>query len=198
MLTAVATRVGNSVEVRFVAAGEGENSQSDVPPKDGPSPIAPETKELAWSAGAFIIFAVLMRLVLYPRLKSGMDARYAGIRSGHEQADATRASARAEVAEYQTQLATVKSEANERIDVARRTLEQERTVRLAEVNARIGERRQEMLAMADEARLAARPDVENAAADVAARVVELATGRRPDDDVVQRAVADSMMEGAQR
>lgn len=198
MLTAVATRVGHSVEVRFVAVEQGENSHSDVPPKDGPSPIAPETKELAWSAGAFIVFAVLMRLVLYPRLKAGMDARYAGIRSGHEQADATRASARAEVTEYQTQLAAVKSEANERIDVARRTLEQERADRLAEVNGRINERRQEMLAAAEEARIAARPDVETAAADVAARVVELATGRRPDDDVVQRAVADSMMEGAQR
>ena len=93
MLTAVTTLTANSIEVRFVDAlrGTNEDTHAGVEPKDGPSPIAPEMKELAWTAGAFVLFAVLMRLVLYPRLKSGMDARYAGIRGGHEGADAARA-----------------------------------------------------------------------------------------------------------
>ena len=55
----------------------------------GPSPIAPEVKELAWGAGSFIVLFVLMRLVLFPRLKKGMDARYGKIRGDHETADAT-------------------------------------------------------------------------------------------------------------
>lgn len=200
MLTAVATHMGTSVQVRFVAAeGEAEEgTHSDVPPKDGPSPIAPEMKELAWGAGAFIVFAVLMRLVLYPRLKQGMDARYAGIRAGHENADAARAAARAEVAEYESQLATVKSEANERIEAARRTLDAERQARLAEVNAGINERRQAALADADAARAAVRGDIESSAADVVARAVELATGRSGDQGAVRQAVSASMMEGAAR
>ncbi len=118
MLIAVATQRGSSpVEVRIVgvaddeAAEEGE-AHSDVEPKDGPSPIAPELKELVWGAGAFIVFAVLMRLVLYPRMKKGMECPVlARIRAGHEQADAMRQAAQAEVADYQAQLAVVRAEA---------------------------------------------------------------------------------------
>jgi F-type H+-transporting ATPase subunit b len=199
VLTAVATLRGNSVEVRFVGAEEGEEeSHSDVEPKDGPSPIAPEIKELVWTSGAFIVFALLMRYFLYPRLKSGMEARYAGIRAGHEGADAARAAARAEVAEYETQLSTVRAEANDQVEVARRTLEAERTERLAEVNARIDERRQAALADAEAARAAARGEIETAASEVVTRAVELATGRPPDPAAVGEAVSTSMMEGAAR
>ena len=43
-------------------------------PETGPSPIAPEKKELLWGAGAFIVLAILVRFFLFPRLKKGMDA----------------------------------------------------------------------------------------------------------------------------
>jgi F-type H+-transporting ATPase subunit b len=200
VLTAVTTLTANSIEVRFVDAlrGTNEDTHAGVEPKDGPSPIAPEMKELAWTAGAFVLFAVLMRLVLYPRLKSGMDARYAGIRGGHEGADAARAAARAEVAEYESQLATLRSEANERVEAQRRTLETERQARLGELNVRLDARRQAALVDAQAARTALHADVETAAADVVARVIELATGQRPGSDVVSAAVAATMMEGAAR
>jgi len=198
VLTAVATQTGSSVEVQFVGAADTEESHSAVEPKDGPSPIAPEMKELAWTAGAFIVFAVLMRVVLYPRLKQGTDARYASIRAGHEGAAAVRASARAEVAEYETQLATVKAEANERIEEARRTLDAESAARLGEVNARIEERRQSAMAAASAEREAMRGDLEASAADVVSRMVELAVGQRPDERVVSEAVSASLMEGAHR
>lgn len=198
MLIAVVTSSGSSVDVRFVgAAEEPEDSHSEVEPQDGPSPIAPEIKELAWSAGAFVVFAILMRLVLYPRLKKGMDSRYSSIRAGHEDADAERAAARAEVAEYEGQVASLRAQAHERVDEARRTLEGERQARLADVNAGINERRQSSLADAEVARAAVRDDLESAAADVASRYIELATGRRPDSASVRSAVADSM-EGASR
>jgi len=157
VLIAVATQRGSSpVDVRIVgvaddeAAEEGE-AHSDVEPKDGPSPIAPELKELVWGAGAFIVFAVLMRLVLYPRMKKGMESRYSHVRAGHEQADAMRQAAQAEVADYQAQLAVVRAEASTRVDAARQTLEAERQERLAEANARIAERRAEAVAQADAA-----------------------------------------------
>lgn len=200
MLTAVATLTANSIEVRFVdavRAGD-EETHVAVEPKDGPSPIAPEMKELAWTAGAFVLFAVLMRLVFYPRLRSGMDARYASIRAGHEGADAARAAARAEVAEYEGQLATLRSEANERIEAHRRTVEAEREVRLGELTERIDARRQAALADAQAAHHALRADIESSSADVAARAIELATGQRPAPGVVSAAVSAAMMEGAQR
>jgi len=129
VLTAVVTLKGALVGVSFVAA-EGDEEHED-PAKceftevdeatgetvcaDGPSPIAPEPKEIAWGAGAFIVLAVAMRFFLFPRLKRGMDARYGHIREGHEQADAVRAAAKSEVAEYEAALAGVKAEANERV-----------------------------------------------------------------------------------
>lgn len=204
MLIAVTTQRENArVEVRVVsvaddeAAEEGE-AHSDVAPKDGPSPIAPESKELAWGAGAFVVFAVLMRLVLYPRMKTGMEARYASIRAGHEDADATRLAARAEVAEYQTQLAAVRAEAAVRIDAARQTLEAERQARLAEVNARIAERRAEAIAQVEAAREAAGAQIEEAVADLVSNITELATGRVPDGAVVSAAVSSAMGVGAAR
>jgi F-type H+-transporting ATPase subunit b len=207
VLTAVVTR-GAQIEVVFVTAEEGEEhspvdcefpleegSTSKYPCEEGPSPIAPEIKELAWGAGSFIVLALLMRFFLFPRLKQGMDARYSHIRDGHEQADNARAAARAEVSEYESALATVKAEANERIDAARHTLETERAARLAEVNAAIAAKREAAAAEAEAAREAVRGDVAAAAADVTARTVELATGKAPDADAVRSAVEQSMTAG---
>jgi F-type H+-transporting ATPase subunit b len=197
VLIAVATRTGNTVEVILRGAEGGEEeSHSDVEPKDGPSPIVPELKELAWGSGAFIVFAVLMRLVLFPRVKKGMDARYTRVQTEREDADTTRAAARAEVAEYEAQLASVRAEANGRVDAARRTLEAERAERLTTVNAGINERRQAAMAAAEAERAAAQVDVEAAAADVVSRTVELAIGTQPAPDAVRAAVSASMTEGA--
>ncbi len=207
MLTAVVTR-GNHIEVSFVAAEDGEEHSpvdcefpleegevSEYPCQEGPSPIAPEAKELAWGAGSFIVLALLMRYFLFPRLKKGMDARYAHIREGHEQADTARAAARAEVSEYESALATVKAEANERVEAARHILETERTARLAEVNAAIAAKRDAAAAETEAAREAVRGDVVDAATAVAARTIELATGKEPDVATVRGAVEQSMSAG---
>jgi F-type H+-transporting ATPase subunit b len=161
----------------------------------GPSPIAPEVKELAWGAGAFIVLFVLMRLVLFPRLKQGMDARYGKIRGDHETADATRAAAKAEVASYEAELAMVKTEARQRVDAARQTLEAERSAAIAEANTRISARRVEAIAASDAARAAAAPHIGEAVADVSSRVTELATGRRPDPAAVSTIVSTLMAGG---
>ena len=176
-VTVTTTATGHSVVLNLphsqVAAAE---TTEDA----GPSPIAPEVKELAWGAGSFIVLFVIMRLVLFPRLKQGMDARYGKIRGDHETADSVRAAAKAEVAAYEAELATVKAEARQRIDAARVTLEGERTAALTEANARIGARRAEAMEASDAAKAAAAEHIEAAVVDVSSRVTELATGRRPD------------------
>lgn len=222
MLTAVVTR-DLAVDVRFVAAEEGDEhggelmsyeesldfcefpyateeefyaeAEAAYPCLEGPSPLAVEMKELAWGAGAFVVLALLMRFWLFPAVKKGMDARYAHIRDGHEQADNARAAARAEVAEYESALVTVKAEAHERIEAARQTLESERSVRLAEVNAAIAAKREAAAAEAAAAREAVRGEIATAVADVTSRTVELATGRVPDAATVQRAVDAAMGAG---
>lgn len=159
---------------------------------EGPGPIIPELKELYWGAGSFIVFALLMRFVLFPRVKRGMDARYESIQTAHETADAERASARAEVADYEAQLAGIKAEAALVVDAARVTLEAERQAKLAEVNARLAEQRSTAQAQAEAVRTAARDQIHAAVSDVAGRAGELATGRRPGSDVVDRAVTEVM------
>ena len=98
------------------------------------------------------------------------------------------------MAEYDAQVATVHAEAQTRVEAARATLEAERAEKLAAANARIAEKRGAAAAEVDAAKQAARGQVESAVADVSARLGELATGRRPSDDVVRGAVAQAMGE----
>ena len=144
--------------VHFVsAAGTGE---AEVAVSKDPGPIVPEMKELAWGAGSFVVFALLMRF--------------------------------AEVADYEAQLAGIKADAARVVDAARQTLEAERQATLAEVNAGIAERRTAAVAQADAVRTAARDQIHAAVSDVAGRAGELATGRRPAADIVDRAVSEVM------
>ena len=172
----------------LIAAEEGGHSEAEP----GPGPIIPDLNELYWALGSFVVFALLMRFFLFPRLKKGMDARYASIRGAHEQADATRAAARAEVADYEAQLATVKAEAATRIDAARQTLEAERQAAISALTARLDERRAVAKAEAEAAREAVHEHIRDAVVDVAGRAGELATGKKPDPAVVARVVSEVM------
>ncbi|MGA0220130.1 MAG: hypothetical protein ACO3LV_05335 [Ilumatobacteraceae bacterium] len=216
MLRAVVTNGPNGLEV-FLAAEDESSSESEYTPEDcefapdnpeaftglgdcgaGPSPILPEAKELAWGAGTFIVFALLMRFFLYPRLRRSMDARYEAIRAGHTEADAMRQAARSEVATYESALAEVKAEASARVDAARAQLEQERGAQLAEANERISARRDAAAAEAAAAHEAARAEIGSAVAAVASRTVELATGKAPDAATMSRVVDEAMSAGVSR
>ena len=174
------------------SAAEAETATEDK----GPSPIAPEVKELAWGAGAFIVLFVVMRLVLFPRVKKGMVARYGKIRDDHETADSTRAAAKGEVAAYEQELAGVKAEAAKRIDAVRHELEAERAAAIAAANERIAVKRNAANAANDAAKAAAAHHIRAAVVDVSGRAAELATGRRPGADVVDSVVSSLM--GAQQ
>jgi F-type H+-transporting ATPase subunit b len=194
VLTAVVTSSGETIEVTlmgdsFVSAEEGEEAEG---PESDLNPIAPELKEVVWGFGAFVVLALVLRLFLFRKVRDGMTARYDRIEGDIETAEAMTSSARADVAEYDAQVASVRAEAQKRVEAARATLEAERAERLAEVNARIAAKRAEAAAEVDAAKQAARGQVESAVSDVSARLGELATGRRPNDDVVRSAVAQAM------
>lgn len=154
------------------------------------NPIAPEAKEMIWGFGAFVVLAVCLRYWLYPKVKDGMNARYDRIQGDRESAETLTAAARADVAEYEARLASVRSEAQAKVDAARATLESERSEQLAAVNARIAEKRAAAAAEVEAARQAAMGDVETAVADVVGRATEIATGRPASDDVVRTAVSN--------
>jgi F-type H+-transporting ATPase subunit b len=191
--TVILTGAGQP-EVRLLAAQE-EGEEVAEEPDEGPSPIAPELKELAWGIGCFVVFLLLVRLLLFPRIKRGMDARRELIRSQQEEAERTRTQAEAEVAQYQAKLAEVRAEAAKRIDASRQMLEQERQGKLAEVNARIAEKRAAAAAEIEAAKTAARQQMVDAATDVAADAAERVLGRPVDADSARAAAEAALSAG---
>ncbi len=161
----------------------------------GPNPIAPENKELLWGAGSFLVFLFVMRVFLVPKVKKGMEARYNGIRGGHETAQAARSAAQRDVAAYEAALVEVRNEATARIDKARQTLDAERQAKVLEANARILAKRAEADGALATARAAARGDVAAAVGSVTASAAALVLGKAPDAALVKRAVDNSMSGG---
>lgn len=197
MLTAVVTSSGATIEVSlldatFVTAEEGSEAEG---PENDLNPIFPEVKEIVWGFGAFVVLALAMRLFLFRKVRDGMTARYDRIEGDLETAQASTTSARADVADYEAQLAAVRADAQTRVEAARAILEAERTEQIAAANARIADQRGAAAAEVDAAKQAARGQVESAVADVSMRLSELATGHRPSDAVVQRAVGEAMNQG---
>jgi F-type H+-transporting ATPase subunit b len=205
VLTAVVTtsHTGGVVQVNLIEAetcertdleGNPEFPTSDTSSAGCPEliPIAPEAKEIIWGFGSFVVLAIVLRYFLYPKVRAGMTARYDSIQGDFEKAETLTASARAEVAEYDAQVASVRADAQGRVDAARATLEGERNEQLTAANARIAEKRAAAAAEVEAARQAASAQVAAAVSDVAARAGELAAGKAPSADVVSAAVNDAM------
>jgi F-type H+-transporting ATPase subunit b len=186
-----------TVHLAGLAPMQAGESEEAVPDKDL-NPIFPEAKEIFWGFGSFIVFAVLLRYWLYPRLRKGMDARYYSIREGHESAEKVTDDAREAVAQYEAQLAGIRAEAQQRIEAARATLDAERSEKLGAAGTRIAEKRAAAATEAEQARAAAQADVESAVRSVVTRFGELATGRTPDAAVVSEAVSGAMSTGVSR
>ena len=198
MIINVTTWQGHQVQVYSPSESISTEATTTEASTTGPNPIAPEGKELVWGAGSFLVFLVIMRLFLFPKLKKGMNARYDGIQTDHEYADATRIAARTDVFKYESALSEIRVQAAARIDKARQTLDAERTAKIAEVNARIAQQRAVADAEASAARLAVRDQIAAAVATVAQRTTQLAVGKNPEASVVQSAVAQAMEAGARK
>jgi F-type H+-transporting ATPase subunit b len=196
VLTAVVTSSGSSIEFSLVEgvlrADEEEGTTESEEEQNQLNPIAPELKEVVWGFGSFLVLLIALRLWLFPKLRKGMAARYDRIEGDREKAETLTASARAEVAEYEAQVASVRADAHSRVEAARATLEAERAEKLAEANERINAKRAAASAEVDSARAAAETQVADAVAEVAAAAARMATGRAPSPGVVRAAVAESM------
>ena len=133
-------------------AGRRRTSEARSEPDEGPSPIAPELKELLWSVGAFLVFLVADAPVARPE-GEGRGCRPATARS----APSWRRPRRCRTPPRRRSPSTRRSSPpcaprpGTRIDAARRQLEGERVDRLAEANAAIAERRSQAAAEAEEA-----------------------------------------------
>lgn len=201
MLTAVVTTASTGqLQVNFLEAETCTRTDLPGEPEEALgsegcpelNPIAPEAKEMIWGFGAFVVLAICMRWWLFPKVREGMQARYDMIQSDKESAETLTAAARADVAEYEARLASVRAEAQEKVDAARATLEAERSEKVTAANARIAEKRGAAAAEVEAARQAAMGDVESAVGTVVARATEIATGKPADPAKVNAAVNSAM------
>ena len=182
----------SQVRVSFDAVSAETGSEEGVPVGPGPNPISPEMKELVWGAGSFIVFLILMRLFLVPKVRKGMASRYESIQADHEYASATCAGAQADVARYESAIAEIRTEAARRLDAARQTLDKERSEKVAQVNAQIASRRAAAEAEVAATRAAAQGQIVSAVDAVTSRATQIAVGVSPDAAIVSRAVQQAM------
>ena len=180
------------VRVTFDVVSAETGSEEGAPVSAGPNPIAPEIKELAWGAGSFIVFLFFMRLFLVPKVRKGMASRYESIQADHEYASATRDGAKQDVARYEAAIAEIRSEAARRLEVARQTLDKERSEKVAQVNAQIAQRRTAAEAEVAAARAAAQSQIVTAVGAVTTRATQIAVGVSPDAAIVSRSVQQAM------
>ena len=189
MLTTIVATAGAHVG-SFVAAGP--EVDEDL------NPIALELKELVWGFGAFAVFALVLRYVIWPKLNRSIEGRSERIAKDHSEAAAITAAAQGDVAEYEAAKASARAEGQALVDEARALLETERSARIAEVNRGIAERRAAAVAEVEAAQEAARAEVEAAVASVTATVTLLALGREADPDVLREVVSSNVNTGAAR
>lgn len=182
----------SEVRVKFDVVSAETGSEEGAPVSAGPNPIAPEIKELAWGAGSFIVFLFLMRLFLVPKVRKGMASRYESIQADHEYASATRDGAKQDVVRYESAVAEIRSEASRRLEVARQTLDKERSAKIAEVNAQIAALRSVAEAEVASARAAAQSQIVTAVGAVTTRATQIAVGVSPDAAIVSRSVQQAM------
>ncbi len=169
----------------------GETTAEVAVVKD-PSPLTVAPKELFWSLGAFLVLLVLMRLVFYPKLRAGMEARQQHIATNVADASAARDAAQSEVDDYASALDKIRLEAQQRIEAAAREIESARSAKMAEVNAAVATRRAAARAEMDAARQAVSTHVAEAAREVVASAAQQVLGVAASDAAVQHAVERAM------
>ena len=157
----------------------------------------PSSKSCVWGVGAFLVFLLAMRLFLVPKMRRGhgrplrQDPRRSRARR-RRSAPARKARSPS----TRRRWPPFAAEARPGSRPPRRTLEAERTARLADANAahrRAAQRRRGRGGGRPGRRRAAQ--VEAAVVDVASRAAELATGQRPDDATVRRIAGEVLGAG---
>lgn len=195
-LPVIVVSAASTADTTAVPTTIASTTETTAAPND-PSPLTIVAPELYWAGGCFIVLLILMRLFLYPRVATAMEARAGHIRGDHAAAARDRDGALVEKQQYETQLAGARAEASRVLDAARTKLEQERQVALTEVNGRVSARRQAAEAEVEAARAEASVRLADATSDVVTHAAGIVLGRSPDPAVVREAVASAMNGGAE-
>ena len=138
--------------------------------------LYPQVSELIVGLVAFIVLFSFMAKFVLPRLGKVLDERRSQIQGSLETAEATRAEADKQLADYKVQLAGAREESNRIIEEARRTADQLRKDLQAraeeESQAIVARAQEEIRAERDRAFQELRAQVGDIAVELAGRVVK--------------------------
>jgi F-type H+-transporting ATPase subunit b len=104
-----------------------------------PSVLMPETNEVIWGGGAFLVVLIGLSRIALPALKKSLNDRTERIRESIDEADSLKAEAAATLAQYQASVADAKAEAARIVDEARQDAEKVRADLIARAEAEVNE-----------------------------------------------------------
>ena len=149
----------SSAIVGVLAAAEG--------PSEPLNPIIPEVNELFYGLIFFLALWALMKFVFLPPVQRTMQARTDKIRGDMEQADAIKAQAGSETADYQQSLAAARAESVRIIESARAEAEAERVAMVAAAEQQAAQLRAEAAAEIAQAKRSALAEMQDSVGSVA-------------------------------
>lgn len=104
-----------------------------------PNPLLPETNEIIWGGGAFLLVLAGLSWLALPAARKAMNDRTERIRGQIDEADRLKAEAAATLAQHQASVANAKSEAARIVDEARTAAEAGRADIIARAEAEANE-----------------------------------------------------------
>ncbi|MBC8365121.1 MAG: F0F1 ATP synthase subunit B [Actinobacteria bacterium] len=150
---------------------------------EAPSPILPETNEIIWGGGAFLVLFVLMVKKGYPAVQGAMEARADRIRADLDEADQAKLDAQSVKSDYEARLGDARTEASRMIDEARGDAEKVRADLIARAEADAAGIRERAAAESEAAKAQAIADLRSEVAAIALGAAERVVQSSLDADV---------------
>jgi F-type H+-transporting ATPase subunit b len=171
--------VAQSPEITQVIAEEETNN-----------PILPTVNELFWALVLFCALWALMKFVLLPPITRGMEGRAAKVRGDLAAADAAKAAAAAQLAEYEAGLQGTRTEAVRIIEDARSEAEAERRQVVAAAEAEVAAQRAEAAREIAAAKARAKVELQGSLAGIAVGAAEAVMEKPLDRDAQTQVIED--------
>jgi F-type H+-transporting ATPase subunit b len=155
-----------------------------------PNVLLPETNEILWGGGAFLIVLFALSKFAYPAIKKSMTERTEKIRESIDEADRLKAEAATTLTEYQRQVGDAKTEAARIVDEARQAAETVRADLIARAEAEAQEIRSKARDDVEASKARAISELQTQVGDLTIALAEKVVERSL-DDATNRALIDS-------
>ena len=171
-------------ENQFLKGGTIDDCQAS------PNPLVPDSNELLYGGGAFLVVLILLSKLAFPAIKKGMNDRTERIRGEIDEADKLKAEAASTLAQYQASVADSKAEAARIVDEARTAAEAVRADIIARAEAEANEIKTKAREDVEAGKARAITELQSQVGDLTIALAEKVVERSL-DDATNRALSDS-------